>query len=390
MTDRADKNHIGNLDGVLRGVVSNGPKEYSWLSGRWVDHSQWQTTARAKAHELLHYFPTPAPLDPAVLSVIDRGDHTQQEVAFNTAHGIRVHGTVLVPKGKGPFPAVVALHDHGGFYYFGREKIVAQDWEPEELRQFKNRAYGGRSWASELVKLEFLVLAIDAFYFGSRKLNLSEVSEEALAQCRVGLDPSSPAGEADIETYNAICNDMERLVVKHIYTAGTTWAGMLFHDDRRSIDYLLTRPDVDRARIGCCGLSVGGLRSAWLAGMDSRISCAVVAGWMPTFNSLLDNRLLHHTYMLYVPGLNLFMDLPDIASMTAPGALLVQQCSRDPLYTLEGMQRAGEHIGQVYNSLGIPERYQASFYDTHHEFNIQMQQDAFAWLCRWLKPSIDK
>jgi predicted dehydrogenase/dienelactone hydrolase len=380
------KSHIGNFFPLVNNYYQTRPQAFSYLSGNWADAEQWKDTARAKALELLNYAPGDAPLDPVVLSVTSRGSYRQEEIEFAAAEGIRVRGTLLVPNGDGVFPAIVALHDHGGFYYFGREKIVEQDDEPTILKKFKADSFGGRSWANEAAKRGYVVLTIDGFYFGSRKLDISLVDDEMLAPYKDRLDAEPTGSDGYIRLYNEICGDFEKLLVKHIFISGTTWPGMLFHDDRLSIDYLYTRKEVDKDRIGCCGLSLGGLRSAFLAGLDSRISCSGVAGWMPTFGSLLYDRLRHHTYMLYVPGLPAVMDLPDVVSLTAPNPLLVQQCSRDALYNMDGMEQACTKIEKVYGALGAGERFHSQFYDNKHEFNIPMQEDAFRWLDRWLKP----
>jgi dienelactone hydrolase len=142
---------------------------------------------------------------------------------------------------------------------------------------------------------------------------------------------------------------------------------------------------VDKNRIGCCGLSIGGFRSAHLAALDRRIKCAAVAGWMPTMNSLLYDSLINHTYMVYIPGLSRFMDLPDVAGLTAPNYLFVQQCTQDRLYNLQGMQEACHHIERIYEKAGCADNYKYKFYDNDHEFNLQMQEDAFNWLETWLK-----
>jgi len=62
----------------------------------------------------------------------------------------------------------------------------------------------------------------------------------------------------------------------------------------------------------------------------------------------------------------------------------VQQCSRDTLYNLDGMQDACAKIGAVYEKTGVPDKYKASFYDNGHEFNPGMQEEAFNWLEKWL------
>lgn len=380
------KGHIGNLYGFLTDYYDSRPKEYSWLTGNWADFGQWKAMAQAKVFELLNYFPKAAPLDAAVLSRRDRGTYDEEEVEFNTCAGVRVRGTLLLPHGGGRRPALVALHDHSGFYYSGREKVVAQDCEPQALKDLKASTYSGRSWANAAAEHGYVVLAIDAFYFGSRRLDLSTVNPEVLQESYSEFLKAPAGSDAHIRLYNELAGGMEYIVVKHIFFSGTTWPGILFHDDRRSVDYLCTRAEVDRDRIGCCGLSLGGFRSAHLAALDPRIKCCVAAGWMPSYRSMLYDRLRYHTYMVYVPGLAAHMDLPDVASLAAPNPLFIQQCAWDRLFNLEGMQEACGTIAAVYGKTGMQDRFQSSFYDNGHEFNQTMQNDAFAWLGRWLQP----
>src|SRR6185436_15642162 len=96
-----------------------------------------------------------------------------------------------------------------------------------------------------------------------------------------------------IAAFNKRSGLSEQLVGRTIFSAGFTWAGLMFWDDVRSVDYLVSRPEVDPARIGCVGLSVGGVRSAHLAALDDRIKAAVVVCWMTSFPFQLRNRVLH-------------------------------------------------------------------------------------------------
>lgn len=149
-------------------------------------------------------------------------------------------------------------------------------------------------------------------------------------------------------------------------------------------DYLAGRPDVDPGRIGCAGLSGGGIRTAHLIAADGRIKAACVTGWMTAFAHQLRNHLRNHTWMVYIPGLYRSLDLPDAAALHAPGALLVQQCLQDRLYPRSGMQAAVDKLSAVYAKAGIPERFRGMFYDEKHAFRPHMQEDAFAWFDRHL------
>ena len=70
------------------------------------------------------------------------------------------------------------------------------------------------------------------------------------------------------------------------------------YEDRRAVDYLLTRPEVDEQRLGCGGLSGGGLRTIFLSGLDDRIKCAVCVGFMSTNKEVVAHRITEHTWML--------------------------------------------------------------------------------------------
>ena len=75
----------------------------------------------------------------------------------------------------------------------------------------------------------------------------------------------------DVAAFNRRSSSSTALAATGLFEAGITWAGVMFMDDVRTVDYLASRPEVDPDRIGCCGLSVGGFRSAHLAGLDARI-----------------------------------------------------------------------------------------------------------------------
>jgi dienelactone hydrolase len=272
---------------------------------------------------------------------------------------------------------VVALHDHGGFYVWGKEKVIAttEDEHPA-LKEFKRTAYAGRSWGSELAKRGYVVMAIDMFYWGERRMFLSDDPP-------AWHDRSQMTAE-DVMAFNRRSGERTWLVGTGLWEAGITWAGVMFTDDLRTVDYLATRPEVDPERIGCCGLSVGGFRSAHLAALHPKIKAAVVVGWMSTYGDMLQNHLTSIGPMKIVPGLYQYMDLPDVVSLNCPGALMVINGTQDGLFPLDGVHAAFDKIGRVYAKAGVPDRFEGVLYDGPHEFNLAMQDKAFAWLDRWL------
>lgn len=234
----------------------------------------------------------------------------------------------------------------------------------------------------------YVVLAADAFYFGARRLRVEQIDpDRILSEVRDHyrtVANAAPNSAEWVHAHNRVCGFYEHLTAKTIFAAGATWPGVHVWDDRRTVDYLVSRDDVDAGRIGCAGLSGGGIRTAHLIAADPRIKAACVVGWMTAFAHQLRNHLRNHTWMVYAPGLYRSLDLPDAAALHAPGALLVQQCLQDRLYPLSGMQAAVDKLSAIYAKAGIPERFRGTFYDVKHAFRPHMQEDAFAWLDRHL------
>ena len=268
---------------------------------------------------------------------------------FNTTPDVRVPAFVLVPKkADRPLPAVVALHDHGGFYLWGKEKLVETDDEHPVLTAFKKRYYAGTSIATDLVRQGYVVVVIDMFYWGERRMLLDDDPDDWRKR------PKELTAER-IAAFNQRSSQSEQLVGRTIYAAGFTWPGVMFWDDIRTVDYLLTRPEVDPKRIGCVGLSVGGLRSCHLAALDDRIKAAVVVGWMTSFPAQLERHVrntIGHTKI--VPGLYRHLDYPDVASLAMPAALLVINGSKDGLFHPDGVKACFRQAGGLLQEGGHP------------------------------------
>jgi dienelactone hydrolase len=339
-------------------------------------------------HRHLSYDPAPVPLGADVLSVEPRDGFVVESLRIRATAGYDIPAKLLRPlKPDGRRPAVMALHCHSGQYVWGHEKVLSAPDEPDVLTAFRQRTYG-RPWAEALARRGYVVITIDALYFGQRRLQVEQLQpDRVFAEVRGEFTTAGTAAPGSAEwtsAVNRVCGFYEHLTAKTVFAAGATWPGIHVWDDRRTLDYLVSRPEVDAERIGCAGLSGGGIRTAHLVGADPRIRAACVAGWMTEFAHQLRNHLRNHTWMVYIPGLYRFLDLPDVAALHAPGALLVQQCRRDTLYPIAGMQAAVSKLEAIYAKAGLPERFRGTFYDVPHSFTPEMQDEAFAWFDRWL------
>jgi hypothetical protein len=77
--------------------------------------------------------------------------------------------------------------------------------------------------------------------------------------------------------------------------------------------------------------------------------------------------------------------MPDVISLAAPRPLLCINGQRDKLFSVEtGVRPAYDTLHAVYAKLGAAEKFRGHLYDTPHEFNAEMQAEAWGWLKRWL------
>ena len=300
-----------------------------------------------------------------------------QEVSWSVGFGPRTHAYVLKPaNAHGPLPGIVALHDHSGFKFYGKEKIAdGPDETLPLLNEFREVPYGGRAYVNALAKEGFVVLVHDVFLWGSRGFPL-ETMLETMDSKTAAIVEAQPD---EIERYNTAANYHEDRVSKYCNILGTSMAGVVAYEDRIALNYLLSRADVDTRRVGCIGLSGGGNRAALLTATHGSIQAAVIIGLMTTYPGLLDHNM-SHTWMLFPFGWARHGDWPDIAACRAPLPLLVQYDLQDYLFTETGMKDAHARLQRHYASVGKPDAYTGQFYPGTHKFDLEMQSNAFDWL----------
>jgi dienelactone hydrolase len=370
----ADAPHIGNLYPFVQKQADRSPLELSFLQPRFKDLKSWQKIARARVFDCLDYSPPPVSPAPEIIRRTDRGDYIEEYLTFQTTPDLRVPAYVLIPKKASlPAPGLVVLHCHGGAYVWGKEKVVAVADEHPVLSEFKNQLYEGASIATELVQRGYVVITIDMFYWGERRMMLDGDPPSY-------REPQRMTSE-EVGVFNRRSGQNEPLVARTLMTAGITWPGVVLWDDLRTLDYLASRPEVNRQRLGCVGLSVGGYRSFLLAALDQRIKAAVDVGWMTSYASNIRRHVINTVgFTFHIPGLYRYLDLPDLAALIAPRSILVINGSRDALFPPAGVDKAFRKIDACFRKAGVPERQRCRLYDAPHQFNREMQTEAWEWL----------
>lgn len=352
----------------------------SFLRDEFKDPKTWSQQARRTLLADLHYSPPKCDPRPEVTEKVDRGSYTRERILINTTPDIRVPAYLLVPKGLNkPAPAVVALHDHGGFYFWGKEKVVQVDPEHPELAAFKKTYYGGRSFADELARRGFVVIAPDMLHWGERGMYF-EADPPRIRQRTLDVT------KQDVVEFNARSWAHEELISRTALTCGATWSGINLWDDMRVTDYLLTRPEVDPKRVGCMGLSLGSVRTIFLGALHPAIRASVAVCWMAEYQPMARNHVRNGIgFTKLVPGLYGDLDWPDVGALHWPNALMIINGLKDALYPLEAARKAVDKLKRIYAKMGIPEKFEGVFFDGPHEFNAEMQDRACAWMEKQLQ-----
>ncbi len=322
----------------------------------------WRRSAR-KAH--LSSMLTPpkrAPFASKTLAVEDRGSYEAHKIAFNLSSDERVVAYLLIPKGDGPFPALLALHDHGAHFTIGKEKVVRPFNVTEEVladaQQWVEQYYGGNFIGDVLAERGYVVFATDALFWGDR--GRFEGADHAAQQ----------------------------ELAANILQMGQSWAGIICWDDMRSAEFVRGVPETDPERLGCLGLSMGAHRTWNLCAATDMVKAGAAICWLGDTQTLLregNNQTRGQSaYAMIFPGLRNLLDYPHVAAIACPKPMLFFNGAEDGLFPIPGVEAAYAAIKKVYASQGVEDRLYTRIWPVAHLFNPEMQDEAFAWLDKQL------
>ncbi|MBD0378327.1 MAG: acetylxylan esterase [Flavisolibacter sp.] len=374
---------IGLYGAWASSLNENKLPSFSFRRNEWKNLEAWKKAAKQRLTDRLA-IPDIGGLPKVTIhkQYTFNGLHIE-ELTWQLPYGRPTEAIVLKPQNaNGKLPGILAFHDHGGNKYFGCRKITrTSDQQHPLMKEHQQEYYSNRAWANEIAKRGYVVLVPDAFTFASRRVMFQDVP----AHLRNGRNDENPEKPENINAYNKWAGEHEHVMAKSLFCAGTTWPGVFFAEDQKALDVLCAREDVDANRIGCGGLSGGGLRTVMMAGLEPRIKCAVDVGFMSTWKDFLLNKSYTHTWMTYIPLLPNELDFPEILGLRVPLPTLVLNDSDDTLYTLPEMKHAEKILSDVFRKGGAEDRFKCSYYPGPHKFDAAMQEEAFNWFDRWLK-----
>ncbi|HEX7859389.1 MAG TPA: acetylxylan esterase [Verrucomicrobiae bacterium] len=166
---------------------------------------------------------------------------------------------------------------------------------------------------------------------------------------------------------------------------GYTPAGVEAWNSMRALDYLETRPEVDKTRMGVTGRSGGGAYSWWIAALDERVKVAApVAGITDLHDHVVDGVVEGHCDCMYFVNTYRW-DYPMVAALVAPRPLLICNSDKDTIFPLDGVVRTHGAAATVYGWLGAETNLGLLITEGPHKDTQDLQVPVFRWFNRHLK-----
>lgn len=304
----------------------------------WMARQEWVSN---KLAELIGPFPKKSPLNPRITGVIKRDGYRIEKIVFESYPKFYVTGCIYIPeKTKGRMPAILNVIGHN------------QESFRNELYQVIN---------INLVKKGMIVFAIDPPGQGEHvqlydeKVKFSAVGYSVVEHCYVG---------------------------NQTFLSGTSCAKYFIWDGMRAIDYLISRKDVDPARIGVTGFSGGGTITTYISAFDTRVKVSVPCSWSTASRRQLETKGAQDAESEFYRGLAEGITLEDLIEVRAPKPTLMTFTSRDEYLTLQGAKEAYQESKKAYEALGYKDNLQFSEDDSKHWMTLKIRNDMYAFFMK--------
>ena len=278
-------------------------------------------------------FPAEAcPLDPQNHGELRRDGYRVEKVTFQTRPAVRMTANVYVPDRKGKLAAILMVHGH---WKGAKQDPVVQA-----------RCIGA-------AKLGYFVLCVDAFGAGERG---------------VGTALGEYHGEMTAAT---------------LFPVGLPLSGLQAYENTRAVDYLLTRPEVDKDRIGITGASGGGNQSMYAGAWDERFKAVVPVCSVGNYQAYLGTACC---MCEVVPGALRFTEEAGVLSLVAPRALMVTSATRDAFqFSVGEAKKSLALAAPAFKLGGKPANLKHAIFDSPHDYSKAMREEMYGWMALHLK-----
>lgn len=295
---------------------------------------------RAQLFEMLGLDPLPprGDLKPVVTGTVEREDFIVEKLHFQSSPGLYVTANFYLPKKiEKPLPTILYLCGHG------QVKTNGVSYGNKVAYQHHGAWFARQGYAC--LTLDTIQLGeIEGLHHGTHREGMWWWNSRGY----------TPAG---VEAWNCL----------------------------RALDYLESRPEVDKSRFGVTGRSGGGAYSWWIAALDERIKVAApVAGITDLHNHVIDGVVEGHCDCMFFVNTHRW-DYPTLASLVAPRPLLLGNTDKDSIFPLDGVVRTHAKIANIYKLLGASTNLGLLITEGPHKDTQDLQLPVFRWFNRHLK-----
>lgn len=310
---------------------------------------KYQEQLRERYKELTGTLGTRTPLDSVMTGIVKADGYRIEKVAYESRPRHYVTANLYIPtRGDGPWPGVLVLCGHA--------------WDGKAAEKYQK--------ACILLAMNgFVALIADPVCQGERLQILDKNGKPA------------KKGEQYVyaTTFEHSLIDYGSRLVGRSTVAYELW------DNIRSIDYLLSRDEVDSNKpVGCTGNSGGGTQTTFLMAWDERIGPAAPSCYMSTLEWVFKNRLFDDGCQHLAGEGKAGFERADYMIMRAPKPTLVLAATRDGSFSISSTREAFADAMRFYDVLDCRERL-AMFEGEHgHGFEKPLRQEAVRWMRRWL------
>jgi dienelactone hydrolase len=285
------------------------------------------------------------PLNARVTGTIPMDGYRIEKVLFESLPGLHVTALVYVPDApSGRKPAVLVPCGHA-----------------PDGKSFKNY----QEISGQLARRGYVVISWDPVGQGER----SQYWDAARGRSR----------------YNLVCG--EHAVLGNLAClAGTTLDRYMVWDGIRAVDYLLTRPDVDPARLAVTGTSGGGFQSLYLGALDERIQVVAPSCFVTSLPMRMANRIFEDPdsdpeqdpYRLVSAGI----DHPGLMLLIYPRPVILLAAVKD-FFPIEGTRKTFHEVAALYRAFGHGDRIALAEGVHGHMYSPENRRAAFAFIDRF-------
>lgn len=299
-----------------------------------------QAEMRRQLFEMLGLQPLPARSDlkAEITGTIERDGVTVEKIVFQSKPGLYVTANFYRPvKQEGPLPTILYVCGHGGV------KIDGVSYGNKATYQHHG------NW---FAKNGYTCLVLDTLQLG--EIEGKHHGTHQLGRWWWNSRGYTPAG---VEAWNCI----------------------------RALDYLETRPEVDKTKFGVTGRSGGGAYTLWIAALDERIQVAApVAGITSMQNHVPDGCIEGHCDCMFM--VNTFRwDFPLVTALIAPRPLMILNTDKDNIFPLDGVVDVYQKTRKVYEAMGAGDKIGFAIYEGPHKDTQPLRVPAFHWFERQFK-----